>query len=123
MALYDLEGRILEANAGFLKLFGYEFAALRGESHARLMRPDEAAGGDYQRLWRELAKGWTQQGTFQRLRGDGAVIEVVESFEPIAGACSAPTRVIGVAAPSLQDGDIDPERLAAFECEGAAAAA
>ena len=54
---FDLEGKVVRANANFLALMGYTQEEIGGRHHRLFVDPDDAASPAYQAFWEHLAQG------------------------------------------------------------------
>ncbi len=63
---FDLDGRVLEANANFLNAVGYTAAEVVGKPHGMFVDPDYRASAEYARFWQALKRGEFQAGQFRR---------------------------------------------------------
>ncbi|WP_242494204.1 methyl-accepting chemotaxis protein [Salipiger sp. IMCC34102] len=91
---FDIDGTILEANARFLSLFGYDASDLTGYKHSLLVSSEEAQDPGYTAFWHALSKGDPQRGLFGRLAKDGSRIWVETDYIPVTGAGDVVTRVV-----------------------------
>ena len=82
-AEFAIDGRVLNANAIFLEMTGYQRAEIVGESHAVFLHADDTDTEANKAFWLELGEGKTQEGQFKRLAKDGSVIWIQASYNPI----------------------------------------
>lgn len=68
---FDMEGRVLEANAAFLGLMGYSAEEVVGQPHAMFLPRGEAQTEGYRAFWAELRAGRHQSREFRRLAKGG----------------------------------------------------
>ncbi len=108
---FDLEGRIVAANANFLQLFGYGREALRKLRHADLAPAEHTAGAAYRDFWSRLRRGAVEAGEFPRLASGGRELWLRETYSPIVDASGKPSRVLLLAS------DITDQKLAAHYAE------
>jgi len=80
---FDLGGNILDANAKFADLLGYERDEIIGKSHIFLCDASYARSEDYRQFWDRLRSGEYFSGTFDRKRKDGTLISIHASYNPI----------------------------------------
>ena len=91
---FELDGTIIEANANFLAVVGYELDEIRGRHHRIFMDPAEAASPAYADFWRRLNAGEFIAEKFTRY-GKGGVRAVIEaSYNPILDADGKPYKVV-----------------------------
>ena len=93
---FDLEAHILDANANFLALTGYELDELRGRSHAILCGQGDREDSAEARLWRSLRRGAFVAGEYRRIGKDGREIWVHASYNPILDADGRPFKVVAL---------------------------
>lgn len=53
---FDLDGRVLEANANFLNAVGYTAAEVVGQHHGMFVDPEYRSGAEYARFWEALCR-------------------------------------------------------------------
>ncbi|GJE10097.1 MULTISPECIES: methyl-accepting chemotaxis protein [Methylobacterium] len=90
---FDLDGRVLEANANFLAAIGYAAAEVVGQHHGMFVDPDYRAGPEYARFWEALRRGEYQAGQFRRLGKGGREVWIEASYNPVFDADGRPVQV------------------------------
>jgi methyl-accepting chemotaxis protein len=80
---FDLEGRVLKANANFLALMGYRESDVLGRHHSMFVDPAERSSDGYRELWRDLARGKPLAQRFRRLTRDGREVWIQGSYNPV----------------------------------------
>ena len=80
---FTLSGRILRANANFLRIMGYEAGELAGQHHSMLVPPGYAQSAEYRDLWRRLKAGEYIAGKFRRIGKDGREVWIEAAYNPI----------------------------------------
>ncbi|MFH6787319.1 methyl-accepting chemotaxis protein [Methylobacterium sp. MA0201] len=90
---FDLDGRVLEANANFLTAMGYTAAEVVGQHHGMFVDPDYRAGAEYARFWEALRRGEYQAGQFRRLGQGGREVWIEASYNPVLDADRRPVHV------------------------------
>jgi methyl-accepting chemotaxis protein len=80
---FDLEARILHANANFLNLMGYELAEVVGKPHSLFCDEATAASVEYRALWDGLRAGRFIESEFKRLAKGGREVWIRASYNPI----------------------------------------
>ena len=73
---FTVDGIIIDANANFLKTFGYAIEDVRGRKHAMFVTPDHAESEEYRRFWWELAEGRFQRAEFKRIAKGGRTLDL-----------------------------------------------
>ncbi|MBE7197249.1 MAG: PAS domain-containing methyl-accepting chemotaxis protein [Parafilimonas terrae] len=90
---FDLDGRILEANANFLNAVGYTQAEVVGQHHSLFVDPEYRLGAEYARFWETLRRGESQAGQFRRIGKGGRAIWIEASYNPVFDADGRPVQV------------------------------
>ena len=108
---FDLEGRVLTANANFLDLMGYSLDDLRGAHHRIFCAKDYAASPAYRQFWKKLGSGDFDQGEYQRICKDGSEVWIQASYNPIFDADNQPYKIMKVAM------DVTEQRKQALEAD------
>ena len=91
---FDLGGTVIDANANFLKLFGFEREDLLGKHHRMLCVASFAESAEYEAFWNRLRAGEAFSAEYKRIGKDGREIWLQASYHPILGADGAPTSVM-----------------------------
>ena len=118
IVLFDIEGRILRANANVLRLFGYEEGQVIGQSHRLFCSADTVSEHDHVRLWQGLRRGEMQSGTYRRADRRGHALWVEASYTPINDEQGVPVMVLKVGTDVTERCRIDGEahgKLAAID--------
>ncbi|WP_082507826.1 methyl-accepting chemotaxis protein [Methylobacterium sp. Leaf113] len=90
---FDLDGRILEANANFLAAVGYAAAEVVGQHHGMFLDPEHRASPEYTRFWEALRRGEHQAGQFRRLGKSGREVWIEASYNPVLDADGRPVQI------------------------------
>lgn len=90
---FDLQGRVLEANANFLQLMGYSLDDIKGRHHRLFVEPAVSAAPEYQAFWERLARGEFVSGQFKRLGRGGREVWIQASYNPILDLMGRPVKV------------------------------
>jgi len=77
------DGRVLTANANFLKAFGYELKDITGQHHSLFCDPAYVKSDDYRRFWQDLSQGIFASGTFKRFDRTGKPVWLQATYNPI----------------------------------------
>jgi len=91
---FDLRGLVLDANANFLGLMGYELGEIKGCHHSKFCTPDYAEGESYREFWRSLKNGDLREGEFKRVAKNGAHIWIQASYNPVFDADGRVVKII-----------------------------
>lgn len=121
MAYFSPEGRLIEANAAFLALYGYSMGEVKGAKQNVFVAP--VADGDRRvaAMWRQLSLGVAQHGEVDRVDSSGRTFSVLEHLEPMKDPRTGETKgVLCTAFPSRLQLAIRASVRTAFESEGAA---
>lgn len=109
---FDLTGTVLKANDNFLRIFGYESAAIVGQHHRMFCDEAYAKTDEYQSLWRQLRAGEFVSGQFKRLANGGRELWITATYNPIFGLDGRPIKVVKFAA------DVTEQNQRTIELEG-----
>ena len=113
---FDLQGNVLTANQNFLSVLGYSLDEIKGRHHRMFVEPAFAAGGDYTRLWSELAQGKFQAAEYKRLGKGGKEVWIQASYNPIFDADGRVVKVMKFAI------DVTASKMKAADAAGQLAA-
>lgn len=108
---FDLEGRILTANANFLDLMGYRLDQLQGAHHRIFCDKDYVKSPAYHQFWKKLGSGEFDQGEYKRIAMDQREVWIQASYNPILDADGIPYKIMKVAM------DVTQQRQTAIESE------
>ena len=106
---FDLQGKIIDANANFCKAMGYDLSEIRGRHHSLFVDPDYARSRDYQEFWAKLARGDYDTNEYRRFAKGGREVWLQASYNPVRNARGAVVRVV------KQASDITAEKLRTAE--------
>ncbi|WP_292497707.1 PAS domain S-box protein [Methylobacterium sp.] len=90
---FDLDGRVLEANANFLSAVGYTAAEVVGQHHGMFVDAEHRASAEYARFWDALRRGEYQAGQFRRIGKGGREVWIEASYNPVLDADGRPVQV------------------------------
>ena len=102
---FKLDGTILDANANFLAIMGYEIDEVRGRHHRMFVDPSDRDGAAYQAFWASLAAGTFQTNEYKRIAKGGRTVWLRATYNPILGLTGRPTKIVEFAT------DVTQERL------------
>lgn len=91
---FDLDGRVLDANANFLATFGYTREQLQGQPHSIFCDAAYAASLEYKQFWADLRTGQRHAGQFKRSAKDGGDVWIQASYNPVIGPDGQPLKII-----------------------------
>lgn len=103
---FTLDGKIVHANANFLKTLGYTLEEIRGRHHSMFVAPDYAQSQDYKAFWEKFNRGEFDAGQYKRIGKGGKEVWIQASYNPILDAAGRPFKVVKFAT------DITPMRMA-----------
>lgn len=83
---FDLNGNILDANAQFLDLMGYNLEEIKGQHHRIFVTSEDANSPEYNRFWEQLRHGEFRSGEFRRLTKQGAEVWIQAAYNPVLDA-------------------------------------
>ncbi|NGM21719.1 PAS domain S-box protein [Roseomonas stagni] len=95
---FGLDGRVLDANAGFLATFGYTLEEVRGQHHSLFVDPAERLTPEYRAFWEKLGRGDYDAGRYKRIAKGGREVWIQASYNPVLDAEGRPVRVVKYAA-------------------------
>jgi methyl-accepting chemotaxis protein len=96
-AEFDLEGRVIKANANYGKLLGYSTEEILSRRHRDLLRPEDAATASYADFWAALSNGQTQGGVFRRVTRDGREVWLQGTYGPVKDDMGRVVKVLQLA--------------------------
>ena len=91
---FDMNGRVLGANANFLAAMGYRLEEILGKPHAQFCRPDYRASADYRVFWERLRSGQFFSGECERVTRSGRPIWLEATYNPMLDEQGRPYQVI-----------------------------
>ena len=94
---FDPDGRILEANANFLAVMGYDAAEVVGRHHRLFVDPAEADSVEYRAMWDDLRAGRHAQRRFRRLAKGGREVWIEASYNPVRDPFGRVARILKIA--------------------------
>ncbi|MBY0454320.1 MAG: PAS domain S-box protein [Burkholderiaceae bacterium] len=83
---FDLQGRVVEANANFLQLTGYQLAEIKGRHHRLFCTAEYAQDPAYADLAARLMRGERDAGEYLCLGKEGRKVWIQASYNPIFDA-------------------------------------
>ena len=95
---FGMDGKILRANANFLRVVGYDFAEIEGRHHRIFMEESVANSPEYEQFWAKLRSGEFVSGEFMRLDKAKRRVWLEASYNPVFDQDGKPFKVIKVAA-------------------------
>ena len=86
LIVFELDGRIIEANPGFCALMGYSRQGLVGQHHRLFMPPGHADRPSYREHWARLSSGQAVTGRVLRVAEGGREVWLQGSYVPVRDA-------------------------------------
>ena len=91
---FDVNGNVLDANANFLDVMGYELADLKGEHHRMFCEAEYANSFEYKKFWQKLNRGEFDSGRYKRIGNHGKVVWIQATYNPILDLNGKPYKVV-----------------------------
>ena len=91
---FDLDGVVLDANANFLAVLGYELSEIKGRHHRMFVDPAEARSPAYAEFWKRLNAGEFVADKFVRYGKNGKRAVIEASYNPIFDVNGKPYKVV-----------------------------
>ena len=88
------DGVVIDANANFCQIMGYDATELRGQPHRLLCDPVFVASPDYRAFWDSLRRGEFFRGTIRRRHRDGRDIWLEATYNPVLDAAGRVLKVV-----------------------------
>jgi len=93
---FDLDGKILAANANFCATLGYSLGEIIGKHHSMFLDPDDAGSQQYQDFWSNLKAGRFERRQYKRIAKGGRTVWIEASYNPVMKN-GKPVKVIKIA--------------------------
>ncbi len=94
---FDTSGAILNANANFLSLMGYQLADVVGKPHRMFVDRDYASSPAYAEFWTNLAAGKALKDVFKRFTRSGSEVWIQAVYAPVKDETGRVTKVVKIA--------------------------
>lgn len=107
---FDLAGRILKANANFLRTMGYELSEIVGRHHSLFVDPAQCESQDYREFWERLRCGEFFTGQYRRLAKGSREVWIEASYTPILDRAGKPVKVVKFATDITRQKQEDADR-------------
>jgi methyl-accepting chemotaxis protein len=109
---FDLGGHVLDANANFLKLLGYQKDEVVGKHHRLFVDPAQSSSPAYQQFWRDLNAGKAQSEVFKRVTRSGQEVWIQAIYAPVNDEMGRVVKIVKIAT------DVTASRLQSADFEG-----
>ncbi len=83
---FDMNSRVLTANANFLELMGYRLEEIQGRPHRDFCLSAFADSPEYSAFWARLGQGEAFSGQFERVARDGHHVWLEAAYNPVLDA-------------------------------------
>lgn len=97
MIEFSPQGKILSANAMFLKTMGYELGEIVGMHHSVFVDADYAKSDAYSSFWQALSRGEAQTASFKRHTKGGSTVWLHASYIPIMASSGHVEKIVKIA--------------------------
>ncbi|UMY16698.1 PAS domain-containing methyl-accepting chemotaxis protein [Methylobacterium organophilum] len=109
---FDLDGKVVTANANFLAALGYRLEEIQGQHHSLFVDPAERESDGYRQFWAALRRGEFQQAEYRRIAKGGREVWIQGSYNPLIGRNGKPYGVFKCAT------DVTTQKLRNADFEG-----
>jgi methyl-accepting chemotaxis protein len=93
---FDLDGHILDANANFLKVMGYEKSEILGKHHRIFCTPQIFTSPTYQQFWADLNAGKPQSSVFSRITKAGKPVSLQAVYAPVIDEMGRVVKIVKI---------------------------
>lgn len=94
---FDLNGNILHANDGFLKLMDYRLSDIQGKHHRIFVDTEYAHSDEYRQFWDDLRSGKSRPGQYERVKRTGERVVIQGCYSIILDHTGRPRKVLKLA--------------------------
>jgi methyl-accepting chemotaxis protein len=91
---FDMSGKVLHANANFLKLTGYSAEEVVGRHHRIFCDEATATSATYAAFWEKLNRGEYDSGEYKRFGKNKTEVWIRATYNPILDAAGRPMKVV-----------------------------
>lgn len=91
---FDMQGKVLTANANFLRSMGYTLGEIVGKHHAIFCEPGYVQSQAYRDFWADLGEAKFQSGRFRRIGNHDAEVWIQATYNPILDMDGKPYKVV-----------------------------
>ena len=92
-----LDGTVITANEGFLKVMGYPLEEIKGQHHKMFCESSYVNSPEYQAFWAKMSRGESEAGVYKWLGKGGKELWLQAAYMPMLRANGKPTRVLALA--------------------------
>jgi methyl-accepting chemotaxis protein len=97
MIEYGPDGKVLNANAKFLKFTGFELSEIVGKPHSLFCAEQEVESFEYKKLWEGLKRGESASGQFKRFAKNNKEVWITASYCPVMNADGVVYKIVTLA--------------------------
>ncbi len=94
---FDLDGKILGANANFCQVMGYAEAEILGQHHSLFVAPAARGSAEYRAFWQQLREGRFASAEYCRYAKGGQAVWLQATYNPVFDAQGRVTGVVKIA--------------------------
>ncbi len=94
---FDIDGKILSANANFCSAMGYKLDEIVGQHHSLFVDPAFAASPEYEAFWRKLGRGEFDAREYLRYGKGGVEVWIQATYNPIKDSRGRVSRIFKIA--------------------------
>ncbi|MEH7827976.1 methyl-accepting chemotaxis protein [Gemmobacter denitrificans] len=94
---FDPDGKVVTANANFLRVMGYSLNEIVGKHHHIFVPSEQVNTKEYQDFWADLRSGKSFSNQFRRIAKSGASVWIQATYAPYIAADGKVTKVIKIA--------------------------
>ena len=109
---FEVDGKVVNANDNFLRIFGYEADEIVGQHHRMFCDSSYVASPEYAEFWKMLGRGEFHEAEFKRMAKGGKKIWLRASYNPVFDKNGKVVRIVKFAT------DVTAEKLKTAEYEG-----
>ncbi|QRM47223.1 PAS domain-containing methyl-accepting chemotaxis protein [Rhizobium sp. BG4] len=80
---FDLQGKVLSANANFCAVLGYQLSEIVGKHHSMFCEASHSGSPEYRDFWSRLGSGTFASGTYKRIAKGGTELWVQATYNPV----------------------------------------
>lgn len=91
---FDLDGKVLFANANFLHTMGFSLREIVGQHHSMFCSPDYTRTREYADFWLKLNRGEYHAGRFHRVGKYDRDVWIQATYNPILDLRGNPVRIV-----------------------------
>lgn len=119
---FDLDGKVVTANANFLSILGYRLDDIKGRHHSIFVDPVERESAAYKAFWDALRSGVHQTSEYKRIGKGGREVWIQGSYTPLIGRNGKPYGVFkcatDITAQKLRNADFESKLNALDRSQG-----